>query len=654
MTDVRNIQVEAVCWRNLRRIIQHGRGALLPPPKMTVSEWADTNRVLSEGAAEPGRWRTDRVPHTKRIMDCVTDPRVRMITVMGSSQIGKTEVMNNIAGYLIDVDPCNIIVMQPTDQDVRDYVNLKFDPMIEDTPCLKDKVSKKKSRSSDNSAYRKKYAGGSILFRNGLSTSSTRGRSAKVTIADDIDAIAIGATKEGDVVLRLINRSKTYPDHLNINISTPTIEGESRIESLYNASNMQKFYVKCVHCGKEILLIESQLSWEKDTDMFGKVIAQYPETVRYVCQECGCIITEQERIEILRAGEWKAERPEIVTHQGFWINELSSTLSSMVKVAGAMVKAENNPEAEEALYNTVFGRPYRRIRGEVTDPLELMYRNEDYLGDDLKIPNEVLLITASADVQGGTGEKEQRLEVGVYGWGRGEEAWVLYRGVIAGNLKQPEVWTKLYEFFQKDWVRKDGVKLRAMSCFVDSGYETQTVYDFTTGKQNKGIFAIKGSNKYGADLISRRVSLVNKDRTLLITVGTQMAKHELFTRLRNVKEPGGKYIHFTKKFCNDEYFRQITAEQAVRKSTGLNEYIVYEKKHKGDANEALDILVYCFAGMRRLMPNWDKIEYNIERSKEREKEVAQRSGESRNHDAKAGDPRAVERRPVQRGFRISI
>jgi phage terminase large subunit GpA-like protein len=36
---------------------------VLPPPDITVSQWADENRRLSsESAAEGGEWRTDRAP----------------------------------------------------------------------------------------------------------------------------------------------------------------------------------------------------------------------------------------------------------------------------------------------------------------------------------------------------------------------------------------------------------------------------------------------------------------------------------------------------------------------------------------------------------------------------------------------------------------
>lgn len=74
-----------------------------PPPKLTVSQWADKHRVLSkEASAEHGRWNTDHAPYQQEIMDAVNDPDVDQIVVMSSAQVGKSEIINNIIGYHID------------------------------------------------------------------------------------------------------------------------------------------------------------------------------------------------------------------------------------------------------------------------------------------------------------------------------------------------------------------------------------------------------------------------------------------------------------------------------------------------------------------------------------------------------------------------
>lgn len=49
------------------------REAMRPPPLLTVSEWADRyRRLFTKAAAEPGHWRTDRIPYLRGIMDALS------------------------------------------------------------------------------------------------------------------------------------------------------------------------------------------------------------------------------------------------------------------------------------------------------------------------------------------------------------------------------------------------------------------------------------------------------------------------------------------------------------------------------------------------------------------------------------------------------
>ncbi len=77
---------------------------LRPDPLLTVSEWADQFRMLSQTAsAEPGRWRTDRTPYLREIMDCLsTSSGVEKVVFMKGAQVGGTEAGNNWIGYVID------------------------------------------------------------------------------------------------------------------------------------------------------------------------------------------------------------------------------------------------------------------------------------------------------------------------------------------------------------------------------------------------------------------------------------------------------------------------------------------------------------------------------------------------------------------------
>lgn len=86
----------------MKRIIQKITKIVASPPKLPVSQWADRCRKLSsEASSEPGSWNTDKAPYQRGIMNTLNDPKIEMIVVMSSAQVGKTEIINNIVGYHI-------------------------------------------------------------------------------------------------------------------------------------------------------------------------------------------------------------------------------------------------------------------------------------------------------------------------------------------------------------------------------------------------------------------------------------------------------------------------------------------------------------------------------------------------------------------------
>lgn len=118
---------------------------LKPPPAMTLSQWADKERRLSQGAsALPGRWRTDKAPYQRGMMDAISDPHVRKVVVKSCAQIGKTDalVLNTI-GYYMNYNPSPIMVLQPTLDMGQGFSKEKLSPMLRDTPCLRGLVDKR-------------------------------------------------------------------------------------------------------------------------------------------------------------------------------------------------------------------------------------------------------------------------------------------------------------------------------------------------------------------------------------------------------------------------------------------------------------------------------------------------------------------------------
>jgi len=210
---------------------------LKPPPDMTLTEWADKYQRLPSKSAEPGRWRTDRVPYMREIMNAISNDNVQKIVVMSAAQVAKTyALILNPIGYHMHYDPCPMIVMQPNMKPMAEaFSKEKLTPMLQETPVLAGKVNEK-SRNSGNTILHKDFAGGFVTIVGANSPAGLRSRSARILYADEIDGYPATAGKEGDPLLLASKRLSTFGNKKEVFVSTPTVKGVSRIETEYENS----------------------------------------------------------------------------------------------------------------------------------------------------------------------------------------------------------------------------------------------------------------------------------------------------------------------------------------------------------------------------------------------------------------------------------
>jgi phage terminase large subunit GpA-like protein len=142
------------------------RDGLTPDPLLTVSEWADRYRVLSQRASsEPGRWRTERTPYLKEIMDCLSpsSPFQRVVFMKGA-QVGATEGGNNWIGYVIHQAPGPMMAVAPTVELAKRSSKQRLDPLIEESEVLRERVKERRSRDSGNTVLSKEFPGGVLIL----------------------------------------------------------------------------------------------------------------------------------------------------------------------------------------------------------------------------------------------------------------------------------------------------------------------------------------------------------------------------------------------------------------------------------------------------------------------------------------------------------
>jgi len=557
-----------------------------------VSQWADQFRRLSpEASSEPGRWVTERAPYQRGMMDAVNEVGVSEVVFMTSSQIGKTEIINNIVGYFAHQDPSPLLLIQPTLDMAETWSKDRLAPMIRDTDELTDLFGDPRSRDSNNTLLHKKFPGGHITMAGANSPSSLASRPIRIVLLDEEDRYPHSAGTEGDPGSLAQKRTTTFWNRLLVSVSTPTVEDESKIESRYQQSDQRKFYVPCPECGAFEVLSWSQVKFEK----------KKPETTYYECEHCEAHLKESDKMWMLGHGEWRAEAA-FNGIAGFHINELYSPWVKWAEMVENFLKAKRLPETLKVWVNTSLGETWKE-KTEGVDPSGLLGRKENW---GRVAPEGVVAITAGVDVQ------DDRLEAEVIGWGVGQESWSLQYHVLHGDPAQNKVWEDLDNVLSQTIQTNDGRTLPVACACVDSGgHQTQRVYEYCKAREYRRIYAIKGASQMGKPLVSK-FSKANKLRVKLFSIGTDTAKQMIYSRLK-IHQPGPGYCHFPADYP-EEYFKQLTAERIQTKFVNGHPTRIWVMP-KGRRNEALDCRVYSMAALHILNPNLDRLAKEQERER---------------------------------------
>jgi len=554
------------------------------PPKLSVTQWAEKYRIISAGNAEPGRYRADRAPYQQEPMNCAANPDIERITLQWGAQLGKTEIINNIIGYGIHWDARSQMMMHPTQGDLATWLETKLNPLLTDTPQIAGLVASPRSRDGVNNSRMKSYPGGYLMFAWSGSPNTMRGRSAPIILCDEVDGYE--ATAEGDPINLLWQRSATFGDQrLLVVTSTPTLKGESRVESSFLQGDQRRFYVPCPHCDTAQTLKWSNVVWQKD--QHGDPL---PETAVYVCEHCGAEILDGHKPAMLRRGNWIAAKP-FKGHASFHLNELYSPFRKWRDIVRSFIekKAANDLQS---FVNVSLAETWEEA-GERLEASPLYHRREYY---PAQIPSRALVLTCGVDVQ------DDRLEATVYGWGKGAESWAILHRVFEGDPGRAELWRRLDEFLIAPLQHQSGQHLRiAATCIDSGGHYTDAVYKFCKERAFRHTYAIKGSSNKHAPILSRP-STSNKAKIKLFSIGVSSAKELLYSRLK-IAEPGAGFVHFPRDvaYIDEEFFEQLTAEKRVTRY--VKGFAVHEFVKTRPRNEALDCFVYALAAFEILNPN---------------------------------------------------
>lgn len=571
---------------------------LRPVERVTVSRWAEANRVLPDSNSIPGPWRNSVTPYLMEIMDAFSDEMVEEIIFVKPTQVGGTSAMENMLASAIAQDPAPAMCVYPSDDLAERTVESKLDPMIKS--C---KVLAAKYRVNDSKKLALKFADMTVWLTGANSPADLASTNIRYLFMDEVDKFPGASKKEADPVSLAKERTKTFFNRKIFMASTPTLK-TGHIWKAKEAADVEKHYfVPCPHCGAFIELKFAQIKWPPKEDV--PESADRAEMATYVCQDCGCVITDQDKGKMLAAGRWKPVRQKTQHPKSvaFWMNTLYSPFTRFSDIAREFMRSKDDPELLHNFANSWLAEPWEDTKLKTNADMVMERQTET---PEWALPPWTKLVTGGIDVQ------ENCLYWTIRAWGD----YMTSQNISHGQaLSMGEV----ERIMNTELTMPNGEKVMVNLALMDSGDQTEDVYEFCALNSDWAL-PCKGTTTM---LSHYRLSTVNKagsraNGMTLVLVDGGKYKDQIAARMRKENGTGAWMVY---QGCDLDYAEQVTAEHKITERSGGKEVQRWVPKTSHADNHYLDCEVYAAAaadvlGVRNLYLQ-NRVEENAQEVKKR-------------------------------------
>ena len=571
---------------------------LRPVERVTVSRWAEANRVLPDSNSIPGPWRNSVTPYLVEIMDAFSDEMVEEIIFVKPTQVGGTSAMENMLASAIAQDPAPAMCVYPSDDLAERTVESKLDPMIKSCKALAAKY-----RVNDSKKLALKFADMTVWLTGANSPADLASTNIRYLFMDEVDKFPGASKKEADPVSLAKERTKTFFNRKIFMASTPTLK-TGHIWKAKEAADVEKHYfVPCPHCGAFIELKFAQIKWPSKEDV--PESADRAEMATYVCQDCGCVITDQDKGKMLAAGRWKPVRQKTQHPKSvaFWMNTLYSPFTRFSDIAREFMRSKDDPELLHNFANSWLAEPWEDTKLKTNADMVMERQTET---PEWALPPWTKLVTGGIDVQ------ENCLYWTIRAWGD----YMTSQNISHGQaLSMGEV----ERIMNTELTMPNGEKVMVNLALMDSGDQTEDVYEFCALNSDWAL-PCKGTTTM---LSHYRLSTVNKagsraNGMTLVLVDGGKYKDQIAARMRKENGTGAWMVY---QGCDLDYAEQVTAEHKITERSGGKEVQRWVPKTSHADNHYLDCEVYAAAaadvlGVRNLYLQ-NRVEENAQEVKKR-------------------------------------
>ena len=580
--------------RNRISIFNELRDRWKLPADLNVSQWADENRMLDpRSSAEPGQWSTSRTPYLKGIMDAFNDQKVRSITIMASTQIGKTEAMLNIFGYIVDQDPGPCLWVNTTEELAKSFCKHRIQPMVTMSQALTGHLT---GNQDDLGKLEISFDRMPLFIAWSNSPAALSSRPIKYIFFDEVDKYPKFSGREADPIKLGEERTSTFWNHKVVKCSTPTTK-EGYIYNDYLKTDRCQYHVPCPHCGHYQVLTFHQVMWPKEE--FTTQELKDKRLAWYECLKCKGVVKDIHKNKMLQRGVWcpdacdVGEEGEIVgdipvtTRRGFWINALYSPWLTFSDLAAEFLESKDQINDLMNFINSKLAEIWEE-KAKKTDVDFVRALSLNY--PEGLVEDQATVLTAGVDVQ------QDHFYFVIRAWGYGEESWLV-------RAARVESWVHITEaLFETAYKKRNGEVLKVRMACLDSGYNTDEVYLICrryshVARAIKGDIRVTGVPISSPSRIDRYVGSgsVIPGGLSLYRLDVNYFKDKVFRLVHSEAGDLSKWHNF--KNVSEQYLKQFCSEDKVilrdRKTGRAQE--VWKPKANKTPNHYWDAEIYAVA-----------------------------------------------------------
>ena len=465
------------------------------------------------------------------------------------------------------------MIVYPTDKLAESISENRLEPAIKSSPSLASLYHEFKSQKLEL-----QFDGMYLTLAGSNSPSSLASRAIKYLLLDEVDKYPGASRKEADPISLARERTKTFANRKIYMTSTPTLKDGHIWKALMNADVEKHYFVPCPHCNEMIELKFKQLKWPEESD--GQTISDRADQAVYVCQECGCVITDMHKDRMLRQGQWKTVRESNSSRKkvGFWINTLYSPFVRFSEIAEKFMSSKDDPEELQNFINSWLAEPWEDTKLKTSEDTVMERRTKL---PEFVVPSWAKMITGGVDVQ------ETSLYWTIRAWGN----FITSQNIAHG---QATSWADIERVMNLSYQQEDGDSMVIALCLIDSGYDADSTYDFCANNSDWAL-PVKGSSN---PMMSHfKLSKINKPGSRaygmnLVLVDGDKYKDMIAARMKKDNGRGSWMVH---SGCDMEYAEQVTAEHRVSEKSGTKKIERWRLKRTHGDNHYLDAEVYALA-----------------------------------------------------------